>query len=634
MPTSQPPLDQLFLAFQDSLAGRYSIDRELGRGGMGVVYLAREVHLDRMVAIKLLPPEKAAEPQLRDHFLREARLAAKLSHPNIIPIHAVDEVGGFVFYVMAYVHGETLSNRVQTRGPLTSSEAARVLREVTWALSHAHSHGLVHRDVKPDNIMLEFITGRVLVTDFGIAAVQQDIATGGASGTPEFMSPEQALGKPIDARSDLYSLGITAFYALTGKLPFEGTNTTKLLARQVTEAAPSVGSLGIPVARKLALLVDRCLAKDPTQRPTNADALAEQLGVALEHRRELPPALRNFIKRSARLNGTGTLAVFATVTFGMAITSFTLGAAGAALVGLTAVAGTAGYLANVARKLMRLGFAHVDVGPAFDVEVEQSREERAVEHSGRARSPGWIEEILKHVARIGGVVYVVGFLGSTLGGFNTILGPALGLAVMVGGFTIPAAIGYLALAERRRDVDLEFWAKLWKGRIGKAAFWLGKKLLGGKTVTTAVTHRATELSLGLAAETLYESLPQPTREALGDVPALANRLQNDAQKLRKLYNELQEALDASGDAAFTDAYSALRADRDRIQGKLSEVVGSMETIRLNLLRLHAGSSSVESITTHIDSAEAVAAEVERLLQASRAVDRVLRYPRETATTPA
>src|SRR5688572_17741823 len=546
MSTSQPPLDQLFLAFQDSLAGRYSIDRELGRGGMGIVYLAREVHLDRMVAIKLLPPEKASEPQLRDHFLREARLAAKLSHPNIIPIHAVDEVGGFVFYVMAYVHGETLSNRVQTRGPLTSSEAARVLREVTWALSHAHSHGLVHRDVKPDNIMLEFITGRVLVTDFGIAAVQQDAATAGASGTPEFMSPEQALGKPIDARSDLYSLGITAFYALTGKLPFEGTNTTKLLARQVTETAPSVGSLGIPVARKLALLVDRCLAKDPTQRPSSADALAEQLGVALEHRRELPPALRNFIKRGARLNGTGTLLGFAAATFGMSVTAFTIGPPVAALVGLTAVAGTASHLANVARKLLRLGFAHVDIGPAFDLEIEQSREERAVEHSGRAGGPGWIEEVLKHVARIGAVLYAVGFLGSTLGGMSiVVLRPVLGLAVMVGGFSIPAAVGYLALAERRRDVDLEFWAKMWKGRIGKAAFWLGKKLLGGKAVTTAVTHRATELSLGLAAETLYESLPQTTRDALGDVPALANRLQNDAQKLRKLYNELQEALDTS-----------------------------------------------------------------------------------------
>src|SRR5256885_9736682 len=116
---------------------------------MGVVYLAREVHLDRPVAIKLLPPERAVQRTLRDRFLREARLAAKLSHPNIIPIHSVEDIGGFVFFVMSFVDGETLAHRVRTRGPLSSSEGARVLREVAWALAHAHGQGLVHRDVKP-----------------------------------------------------------------------------------------------------------------------------------------------------------------------------------------------------------------------------------------------------------------------------------------------------------------------------------------------------------------------------------------------------------------------------------------------------------------------------------------------------
>ena len=133
--------DPLFLAFQLALAGRYSIDRELGRGGMGVVYLAHEVHLDRLVAIKLLPPEKSVLPTLRDRFLREARLAAKLSHPHIIPIHSVDEVDGFVFYVMSFVDGETLAQRVRSRGPISASEGTRVLREVAWALAYAHAQG-------------------------------------------------------------------------------------------------------------------------------------------------------------------------------------------------------------------------------------------------------------------------------------------------------------------------------------------------------------------------------------------------------------------------------------------------------------------------------------------------------------
>src|SRR5215218_5299198 len=180
-------MDELFMSLQQSLSGRYSIDREIGRGGMGIVYLAREVHLDRPVAIKLLPPDRAADPTLRERFLREARLAAKLSHPNIIPIHAVEEREDFVYYVMAFVDGKTLTDRVRTRGPLNASDGARLLREVAWALAFAHDQGLVHRDVKPDNILLESSSGRVLVADFGIAAAAGDAAADGVSGTPEFM---------------------------------------------------------------------------------------------------------------------------------------------------------------------------------------------------------------------------------------------------------------------------------------------------------------------------------------------------------------------------------------------------------------------------------------------------------------
>src|SRR4051812_38257865 len=149
------PVDGTFIAFQQAIAGRYSLERELGRGGMGVVYLAREVRLDRRVAIKLLPPELAMQSTLRDRFMREARTAARLSHPYIVPLHAVDEVAGFVFYVMAYVDGETLSQRVASRGPLPPHEATRILREVAWALAYAHAQGVVHRDIKPANILLE-----------------------------------------------------------------------------------------------------------------------------------------------------------------------------------------------------------------------------------------------------------------------------------------------------------------------------------------------------------------------------------------------------------------------------------------------------------------------------------------------
>jgi serine/threonine-protein kinase len=158
-----------FLDLQAALAGEYSLQRELGRGGMGVVYLARDVQLDRDVAIKVLPTHLARTPAARERFLREARMAAGLSHPHIVPIHRVSEIGGFVFFVMSYVEGETLGERLRRSGPLSAVDATRVMREVAWALAYAHGRGLVHRDVKPDNILLEAGSGRALVTDFGIA---------------------------------------------------------------------------------------------------------------------------------------------------------------------------------------------------------------------------------------------------------------------------------------------------------------------------------------------------------------------------------------------------------------------------------------------------------------------------------
>src|SRR5215213_2051198 len=226
--------DADLVAFQSALTGLYFLERELGRGGMGIVYLAREVRLDRPVAIKVLPPALAARPELRERFLREAKTAAQLSHPNIVPIFRVDEVADFVYFAMAFVDGETLGERIRARGALSPREVARLLQEVGWALAYAHARGIVHRDVKPDNILLEQGTGRALVTDFGIACgplinqgptgsshFQPLTQEGMVMGTAHYMSPEQAAGEPLDGRSDLYSLGVVAYLALAGRLPFD-----------------------------------------------------------------------------------------------------------------------------------------------------------------------------------------------------------------------------------------------------------------------------------------------------------------------------------------------------------------------------------------------------------------------------
>src|SRR2546425_1182878 len=527
---THPSPDRLFLDFQGAVAGRYSLERELGRGGMGVVYLAREVRLDRPVAIKLLPPSKTSDPKLRERFLREARTAAKLSHPNIIPIHAVEEIDEFVFFAMAYIEGETLTERVRRRGPLAPSDASRVLRDVAWALAYAHGQGVIHRDVKPDNILLEN-NGRVLVADFGIASVVA--GAGGLTseeviGTPEFMSPEQALGEGVDARSDLYSLGLVGFFALWGTLPFEGEKATEVLAKQVTEPAPPLASVAPGVPRRIAQAIDRCLSKDRDDRPEGTSVLADQLTRALEQRRELPLALRVFVKRGARFDDAGAL-----------------------------------------------------LYPVVPLLVGVFVPEAAV----------------------------------------------IGFGVGVWGMT-----GALILLQRRRDVDTEFWGKVWAGRVGRWLFKLARAVTPSRALPASLTHRPTELALGMAAEQLYESLPKETRNQLRDLPDVVHRLEQDAQKMRARLEELQEALaDADQRVSADPAIAArhdrivadLTAERDLVQQRLKDAVAALETIRLNLLRLHAGTGTVQSLTTDLGLAREIASEIGRHVEGLREVEEAL-----------
>src|SRR5258708_21964546 len=219
------------------LDGQYSIDREIGRGGMGVVYLARDLRLDRPVAIKTLPPLLATDAAIRERFLREARTAAWLSHPSIVPIYRADELGGRVFFVMGYVDGESLAQRIRSGGPLPPIDALRLLRDVALALDYAHAQGIVHRDMKTENILIDRTSGgRAMVTDFGIARLAEATPltpTGQVLGPVHYLSPEQAPGDRVDGRSDLYSLGVAGFLALSGRFPFESNLASRSEERRV-----------------------------------------------------------------------------------------------------------------------------------------------------------------------------------------------------------------------------------------------------------------------------------------------------------------------------------------------------------------------------------------------------------------
>jgi len=373
-----------FLALQQVLAGRYSIERELGRGGMGIVLLARDVALDRLVAIKLLPPHLAASVEARDRFLREARTAAGLSHPNIVPIHAVEQSGDLVFFVMGYVDGETLRERVDRSGPLAPRLAMKVMQEVAWALGYAHQRGVIHRDIKPDNIMIERATDRALVTDFGIAVRGRagESGTGEVVGTARYMSPEQALGETVDARSDLYSLAATIFYALTGRPPFEGANLPAIVTKQVSVPAPRVMTLRPEVPTRLGDLIDRCLQKDPAARVQTGDEVARIAGEARGRDLRAPPLVRSFL-RNAQIS---TMVVLAS---GIGGTTLSTGPNGSSF-SFGGIIGTVLLiqLVIVARRLLRGGYAFEDIRTALLAEAQVQREEADEMHSGK-----WIRRL-------------------------------------------------------------------------------------------------------------------------------------------------------------------------------------------------------------------------------------------------
>ncbi len=649
-----------FIALQQALIGRYSLERELGRGGMGIVFLARDVALDRPVAIKLLPPAMAAQAGLRERFVREAQTAAKLSQPNIVPIHAVEQAGDLVWFAMAYVEGETLGERLRAKGPLTPHEAARMLQEVAWALAYAHGRGVVHRDVKPDNILLERGTGRAVVMDFGIAAAGGS-ATTEVLGTAQYISPEQANGEAVDGRSDLYSLGVVGFLALSGRLPFEAEDTATLVAMHLTRPAPPLASATPGLPRKLARAVDRCLAKNPADRFPSGEAMAEAVGDAVERRRELPVPVRLWLTKGQENKGVYLIwYVTAGPMFGAVVgagVSELLGAAVGVAAGIKAWALTplllhGGYRTWRLRRLLATGYSLEDVKLAVRDAADRRREELSYEYG--AEPPRWAKVVR-------GAMIASGATCVTMFGVIMVMPRTFSDAPFLVTFGAAASWFLTAVLQTVRpgrritkDTAAELRVRFWHSRFGRWLERIARFGLRRRAVPAELTYRPTELAIGLAADALFETLPKDVRKELKELPRLLERLQRDAQLMRRTVDDLNGALAGLGEqgvaaqsqalragpggeagVVLADARERLRADlakkRELAAARLAAAVAALESIRLNLLRLKAGTGTVGELTADLTAARAVQQRMDEDAKALEEVEALLRGARRSLT---
>ncbi|HUP61048.1 MAG TPA: serine/threonine-protein kinase [Thermoanaerobaculia bacterium] len=270
-----PELDALRKAFED----RFAVESLLGRGGMGSVYKARELTLDRHVALKIVPESRRHDAQFVERFRREARIAARLRHPRIVSVHDVGTLGGFPYFSMDYIEGSTLRALVRRRGPLPYEDAISVVVEICRAVAHAHAKGVIHRDLKPENVMID-TEGDVFVMDFGLARVAEEpglTQSGMIIGTPFYMSPEQLGGEKLDERSDVYSIGLVLYHCLTGQDLFAADGITAVIAKHTSMRVRDVLKSGELLRPNTQDLVVSMLEEDPNMRTRSVKEVLERL---------------------------------------------------------------------------------------------------------------------------------------------------------------------------------------------------------------------------------------------------------------------------------------------------------------------------------------------------------------------
>jgi len=532
-----------------------------------------------------------------------------------------------------------LRQRVERIGPLGAAEGARIMQEVAWALAHAHENGIVHRDVKPDNVLIERDRGRVLVTDFGIAHLargEEITDVGDFIGTPSFASPEQANGTAVDGRSDIYSLGATMFFALTGRPVFDGQSAQAVLVKHLTEPAPPVGSTRADLPRELSQAVDRCLAKETEHRFSSAEELAVALGAARAAAPEMPRALMRLAHEADRL------AVDLATAVGMAFSAVVVDVLGpqgsemfADLVGV--------YL------LVALSFAGALVIARLGEYVFDTRitllggyDERHIRQAllGSKSHPFGHPGPRKLSPRR--LVYFGSTSAATLTCWWFTWGDSryplpsleglIGWVSIAGPIVMARSAAILLVARRGRTAKL--WRAVLAGRVGHWLLELAALRLPKRP--RAPRAEPTEVLLQRAAASIFARLPQDCRDLLQELPALVDRLENHAVALRARQAELQGMLtqisarpleipavqDDSGvfaelrDRAVAAHEAFDRAHREST-ARLAAVLAALETIRLDLLRLQAGLANPADLRADLDLAGQLAEEVDTLLKGTQ-----------------
>jgi eukaryotic-like serine/threonine-protein kinase len=597
---------ELYDELTAALAGRYDVERELGRGGMGTVFLARDVALDRPVAIKVLPPDMSAQPVLRERFLRETRTAAGFSHPNIVPVHAVEARDDLLLFVMGFIDGETLTDRVRRAGPLDIGDTVRLVQDVAWALSYAHSRGVVHRDIKPDNIMLDRATSRAVVTDFGIARTEVAhglTSVGEVIGTPEYMSPEQAAGETVDGRSDLYALGAVGFYALTGAPPFVADSVQALLAMHITRPAPNVATKRPDVPAALAETIEHCLAKDPAQRPATGEAVWQALDAVRASHKEIAPPLRLFYERINQTLRALLVAVIGALALPLLL-SDVQHVLELEVFWLVFVYGLLRSAKDETRHIIQMGFGY----DRFREAVAALSAERRATRERLLASPAAVRQASRLRRR-----------RLALGAFGIIcvVMPGINRAALDGRALTLIGISLVALSLvatvtdlRSRSVLADLQDAIWNGAIGRLCF-----ALAGKGIPVAAGPGD-----GASAESMapvWDTVPRDRRKAFAVLAAPLARLDQTvataaerAAAQRHALAEARATAGAESSGALADRHQTLMLElktlSDETTRRHRQLIAARANVRIQLLRALAGAGTANDVLAEVNAATALA----------------------------